>query len=377
MNNILRLSIISLLFLTSCKQEVRKKTHPKKQTTLKYANYFSINKHADYKKIVVHSPWGSATDYATYYLVSKTVKISTEIPKNSTIIRTPINNIAILSTPHLGLLKKLNAQKHITAIGEAQYIYDENIKTAVAQNKIKELGAAYSLNIELLLSLKPNILFATGYQTLNDNLKQASDFGIPIVYTIDWMEKTPLARAEWLKFVACFTEQEVLADSLFNEIEARYLSTVEKLKDIKKKPSVLVGQEWKGVWNTPGGNSYFAQFLKDAGAAYYWFSDNSTGSLALSFEDIYDKQSTATLWLNPGQINTIAQLISSDERLTQFNAVQNKQVYGYFNQVNNEGANAYWENGGVNPHLILSDLIKILHPEVLPEYELYYYRRLE
>lgn len=126
-----------------------------------------------------------------------------------------------------------------------------------------------------------------------------------------------------------------------------------------------------------GGNSYFAQFLKDAKADYEWYSDTSTGSIPLSFEVIVEKQLEADIWLNPGSAKSIDDILKEDERYEIFKALQNKQVYNYLKKVNETGANAYWETGPVNPHLILSDLMAIFHPELFPDHELHYYIQLK
>jgi len=373
-------SFLLIFLLFSCKEKAKKQPSSNtiaKSVEIKYAKLFSVEQTQNYKKITIKNPWDATEEYATYYLIPKDKKRPNNIPKDGQIIRTPIKNIAVLSTPHIGILSKLENNNCILAVGDSKYIYNPQLKSALKKGTIKEVGGAYSLNIEQLIALKPEAVIATGLQVINENLKQAKSFKIPVIYGLDWMEQTPLARAEWIKFMALFTENEEKATSLFSQIENNYLTAKNKLKGSTKKTSVLVGQEWKGVWNTPGGKSYFALLLKDAGADYYWSSDKSSGSLALSFEEIFDKQSAATIWLNPGQVTSTKQLLSQDKKLQHFRAVKNKEIYGYFNKINSEGANAYWEIGGVNPDVILLDLIKILHPEVLPNYELFFYKKLD
>jgi iron complex transport system substrate-binding protein len=345
--------------------------------TPKYAKFFYTEIFENYKKLTVLNPWDNSQIYACYYLVSKNNNLPKNLPNDALVIHTPVSSIAVLSTPHIGMLDKLNLTAPITGIGEVKYIYNNNIRKSVSNKTILELGSSSNLNMEQLLNLKPDILLATGYQTANTNLQQANHLGIQVVYGLDWMEQNALARAEWLKFIALFFEKDKYAETVFSEIETHYLNVKQKVLEVNKKPKVLVGQEWKGVWNTPGGNSYFARLLQDAGADYYWKDNSSTGSLALSFEDIIDKQSDADIWLNPGQFTNIKDLLKSNNKLSYIKAVKHKKVYSYTKMTNNIGANAYWETGGVNPDLVLSDLIKICQPKLLPNYQLYYYKKLD
>ena len=375
MKNIYFIFVIIISFtLNSCKEKQHNK--PKELSTekssIKYAKLFNITAYKNYKKITLTNPWDSTKIHKEYYLVSKKTEIPDKI-KNRLIVRTPIENCAVLATPYIGYLNKLNAIHTINAIGEIQYVSNKELLKAFTSNTITEIGGAHNLNTELVIDLKPEVLFCSGSQVPNKHLTQIDEFNIPVIYGFDWMENTPLARAEWLKFIAAFTAQEEQAAHVFNQIEKQYLSLKNRAKTSVKKPKILVGQEWKGVWNTPSGNSYLGNLLQDVEVNYYWSSTKKSGSLNLSFEEIYDKQADSDFWLNPGMINNLEELTANDPRLTSFKSIQNNQVYNYTKQ----GVNAYWENAGVNPDIVLSDLLKILHPELLPDYELSYYTKVE
>ena len=190
------------------------------------------------------------------------------------------------------------------------------------------------------------------------------------------MEKSPLARAEWIKFAAAFIGKEKEADAIFNDIATQYNAIKKLTENVSRKPKILIGKKWKDMWNTSGGKSYFANFLRDAGGDYYWFSDNNAGTLALSFEEVLDKQLDADIWINPGNTVNLQDLLASDSRYGLFKPVERQQIFGYFNKINSNGANAYWEKGSIEPHVILADLIKIFHPQVLPDHKLYFYKRI-
>ncbi len=353
------------------------KSLKKESTSIKYAKLFSINHYDNYKEVIVSNPWIHNKIYAKYILIPKGKEIPNSIPNDGIIIRTPVDKIICLATPHIGLLDKLGETNKIIGVSNADFIYNEDIKKNIASMKIQDVGSNASLNIEKLVDIEADIITASGFQAKSKNLELAEKSGLNIIYNIEWMEKNPLARAEWLKFISVFVNKEKEALSIFNDIESSYNKVAKTVKNIKDKPKILMGRKWKGTWNTTAGNSYFSHYLRDAGADYYWFSDTTSGSLLLSFEEIADKQLDSDIWINPGNARTIASILKEDERYSIFKAVKNREVYGYFNKLDKKGTNAYWEIGAINPHLILSDLIKIFHPELLPNYELYFYKKLE
>ncbi len=367
------------LFLLSCKnEEHHEPDHSEgQQVELKYTKLFTISKHTEYTKIVLKNPWNLEKTYATYALVSKDKEVPSNLPENSILVRTPVDNLVTLASPHIGLFSALGAEDRITAVGQTQYVFNEKLQEKIKQNKIDEVGIDQNLNIELLIDLEPDLVMATGNQQIHDNLKLASKYGIPIVYIIEWQEHSPLSRAEWIKYAGAFLEKEAEADSIFSEIENAYLNMAELTKTVTTKPEVVLSKKFKGTWYMAGGGSYIAKYLNDAGADYYWKNDTTTGSLPLSFEEVIDKQMDADIWLNPSQALSLSEIIEEDERHLHFKALKNKEVYNFSKQISSNGANGYWENGFLNPHLVLADMIKIFHPELVPNHEFEYYEKLQ
>jgi iron complex transport system substrate-binding protein len=133
---------------------------------------------------------------------------------------------------------------------------------------------------------------------------------------------------------------------------------------------------YKGTWFVPDGTSFLAKFLHDAGASYQWATTKGTGSMGLSFESVAPVALTAEYWINCGTANSKADIEAIDRRYTDFRPFKTNGIYNFNKRTNREGSNDYWESGVVNPHLVLSDLIKILHPELLPGYQLTYYKQI-
>ena len=157
-----------------------------------------------------------------------------------------------------------------------------------------------------------------------------------------------------------------------------YAKMAELAAGVAERPTVLVGIARRESWRVPGGNSYFARYIADAGGAYLWGDDESTGSIPLSMENVFEVASDADIWLaNTGTWFSAGDVLAADERYGSLAAVERGSVYSNNAKVNEWGGNDYWETGVANPDLVLADLIKIFHPELLPEHELIWFHRLQ
>jgi iron complex transport system substrate-binding protein len=185
-----------------------------------------------------------------------------------------------------------------------------------------------------------------------------------------------LGRAEWLKFMALLVDKEYTADSIFSAIEAEYVGLRDMVFRKLNWPSVMTGSNFRGTWYMPGGNSYLAHMLVDAGAQYYYANDSTRGSLPLNVESVLKNFYNAEVWLNCN-FNSISELIAADGKHALFQSVATGRVYNFNKRQLPSGANDYWESAVVRPDWLLKDLIAILHPDLLPEYELMYHLPLK
>jgi iron complex transport system substrate-binding protein len=242
----------------------------------------------------------------------------------------------------------------------------------INQQKLQEIGTNNNANIEQILSLKPGLIttYGVGDPKL-DIYPQLTAAKIPTVLISEYMESTPLGRAEWLKFMAVFFNQEKVANQRFSEIEKKYTAIVELTKNVPDKPKVLSGSERKGTWYIPGGDSYVAKFINDAGGDYLWADDRNTGSLNLSTEQVLPRAYQGQIWLNSNQDSDVF----SNPIYQKFPAIVNGNVFNPTKKVNDRGGNDFWESGTANPDLVLADLVKIFHPELLPNHQFIYYQR--
>ena len=317
----------------------------------KYSTLFYSRIFEDREELVVKNPWDTSKIYGTYIITDKKKRIIT------------------LSGAAIGFLSELNEIDCIKGVGLKKYVYN----SALLADSITEVGESQQLNVELLLSLDISQLFVSGFERENKNLKILEIADIEVVYTLEWMEQHPLARAEWIKFYAKFFDKEEMADSLFLEIETKYLELANCLKI--DRPSVMLGNNYKDVWYSPGGGSFMAKLIDDAGADYYWKGDTSCGSLTLNIEDVLNKQINSSYWINPGQVKSLSELNETSPLLKEFDCMKSGEIYNYTKRMNFFGGNDFWESGVVKPHLLLKDYVNIFHPGLIKD-SLYYYEKL-
>jgi iron complex transport system substrate-binding protein len=193
----------------------------------------------------------------------------------------------------------------------------------------------------------------------------------------EYLEKHPLGRAEWIKFMALFFNKEKAADSIFAIIEKEYLDIQARAKTVDSKPSVLSGIVYGDTWFLPGGQNYAAVLLNDAGCNYLWKETSSNGFLELSFESVYEKAHDADLWIGVGSFSSLKEIEAADHRYTRFRPFKQKKVYTSNLKKGLKGGSEFLELGYLRPDIILKDLVKIAHPDLLPEHDLYFHKKLE
>ncbi|NDV59072.1 iron ABC transporter substrate-binding protein [Bacteroides sp. 519] len=337
-----------------------------------HAKLFSIEQTDDYKTITVFNPWKPGEIYARYYLVKEN---ATPVPADGDKILIPVKTLMANSATHIGFLDLLGELDKVTGVCSSDYIYNSVIGERVAGGQAIDLGDAFSLDIERLLLLHPQAVMTTAYNADDENSKRMKQTGLTILYNIEWQEQTLLGRAEWIKYVGAFFDKDALADSIFTTVEQRYNEIKEMAAGTTTQPTVLSGQDFRGSWSMPGGKSFNAQLFKDAGGDYFYQKDNSTGSLSTTIEEALINFNKADVWVNV-QANTLAELALTDSKYKLFKAFREGKVYNNNKRITGSGGNDYWEGAVARPDLLLSDMIKIFHPEVLPNYELTYMQQL-
>lgn len=372
--------ILSKFFLFSACVENEQETSSNNLSYIpnEFAKGFEINYSDNFKVLKVNKPWQNADNESfEYYLIPKTEEIPDSI-KDKIIIRTPIESVVCLSTTHLGFIEKLNEHNSIIGLSGTYFVYDSIINSKIENKEIDEVGFEDNLNIEKIISLKPDVVFAydiTG--SLSSKFEQLAQFGITVVYVGEYLETSPLGKAEWIKFFAEFFDKTEIAYQIFNETKTEYNEYIELIKEASSCPGVLVNIPFQGIWYLPGGESFMAKIIEDAGGNYLWKGKKQVESFSVSMEEIFSKNTEISSLINPGMSKSIDEILKTDSRLNNLNCIKNKRVYNNTKRVSKSGGNDFWESGTVNPHLILKDLAAIFHPEIFQQHEFYYYEKIE
>ncbi|MDY7394219.1 ABC transporter substrate-binding protein [Aureibaculum sp. 2210JD6-5] len=365
-----------LLFLNACKQEKTSPVNNNTNTLIKYSKGFDIQIFDNYKKLIIKSPYPDAEEAFAYIIVPKGNEIPDSL-KNHKIIRTPVDKLVVTSTTHIPMLELLEVENTLVGFPNLKYISSAKTRARIDKGLITELGNEESINTEILLDVSPELLIGFSMSNNNKMFNTIEKAGIPVVLNGDWLEETPLGRAEWIKFFAVFFDKEKEADSIFKGIEQEYIEAIAIAKKATRKPTVLSGVLFKDIWNLPAGDSFVAQFLKDANTDYLWADSEGKGSLSLSFESVYDKGQNAEFWIAPGHYNSLEQLENANEHYTKFEAFQKKNVFSFTLKKGETGGALYYELAPVQPHIVLKDIIKITHPELLEDYTPFYLELLQ
>jgi len=369
-----------LMVLMGCKQA--KKTQPvqnqESTSSITYATGFTVKKQADFTVIEVTAAWPGANNF-TYALVPKEKLPAMTFPRDAydAIIGTPVEKMVLTSTTHIEPLNQLGELNTIIGFPNTDYISSPEARKLVDSGQIQDLGMNDMLNTEMVLELNPELIIGFSINEENKTYDILKKAGIPVVYNGDWVEHTPLGKAEWIKFFAPFFQKEALGDSIFEEVESSYQQAAALAQKAKTKPTVLTGGLYKDVWYVAGGNSWMAQFMKDANADYLWSDTEATGSIGLSLESVLEKAQDAEYWFNPSAQTTYMELNEANTHHQQFGAFKNRRVYSNAIDKGETGGLIFYELAPHRPDMVLRDFIKILHPELLPEHQLQFIKPLQ
>jgi iron complex transport system substrate-binding protein len=336
-----------------------------------YANGFQIETHTDYTLVTVLNPWNVNLVLQRYVLVPKTAALPANLPEG-TFIRTPLERTVSYGSVQCSFLAEFGALSTLVGVCEPEYIQIPYVQEGVQSGRIANLGQGMNPDLEKIMLADPEALFTAPID--GSGYGQAAKLGIPFIECMDYMESSPLGRAEWIRFMALFFEQRDWADSLFRETVNNYQQMTKLSAQVDRQPTVFTETIYSGVWYLPGGQSYMAHLFRDAGADYLWKNDTNTGSIGLSFESVLDKAEKADIWLikyNRPQDMTYEELRKIYPNYALFDAFKHRNIY-----VCNTGKVLYHEELPIHPDYILKDLIGLFHPELLPDYRPKYYIKM-
>ena len=377
-NFILVFTCSSMLFLFGCKQINEKNSTPfsASANSIKYAKGLEINKYEGYSVMKITKPWPEATSGYTYILKEKNGIIPDSL-RQFTVISVPIQSIVVTSTTHIPSLEMLGVENTLIGFPSTNFISSVKTRKRIDAGKVQEVGINESLNTEILIDMKPDVIVSFGINNSNPAIDNLQKSGLTVLINGDWTEQTPLGKAEWIKFFGALYGLDAKANAIFSSIENNYKNALALADKTTQKPTVLSGAMYQDQWYVPQGESWVSVFLKDAKSDYLWKNSKGFGSLSLPFETILDKAQNATFWVAPGDFSSLKEMSNSNPHYSKFSSFKNKKVYSYAINKGAKGGIVYFELASARPDLVLKDLIKIFHPELLPNYKPFFFQKLE
>lgn len=351
--------------------------HTKTATNqIKHAANFELYNYTDFTILKIVKPWQNATQPLIYVLAKDQKFVPDSLQKN-TFIKIPLQRFIATSTTHIPSIETLNQTEKLIGFPNLNYISSQSVRALINQNKIKDVGLENDLNTEVILDLNPDLIIGYGMDSSNKALENLKQMGIPVIYNADWTEETPLGKAEWIKFFGALFDQNDLAEKEFNTVKTEYTQLKKLAQTAKSKPKVFSGGLYQGVWYAPKGNSWASLFLEDANADYIWKDAKGTGSIAISIEEALDQAQNIPIWIAPGSCESVEDIKNNSQHNLQFDAFKTGNIYSFAMKKGEKGGSIFYELGPNRPDIILKDLIKILHPELLPDYTPYFYEKLK
>jgi len=369
--------VLGIVF--SCSPSVPKEEAQEIQPlALSYAQGFTIFQGQGFKILEVTQAYPGEHDPFRYLIVEEE-GLEVDGSSYDAVINLPVEDLVLTSTTQVPHLDLLGISAKMVGFPNTDLISSQTMRRHIEEGKVTDLGKGPTANIEILVDLDPDL---TVLSTLGDNLEQwaiLEKAGIPLILNGEYTEQDPLGRAEWIKFTGALTGKYEESVAVFEEIESAYLSLQHLTSKIPhdQKPTVLSGIMYKDIWYAPAAENWGALFFEDAGAAYIFENQSGTGSLQLNYEYVLEKGLEADVWIGAADFADLKAMENADHRYANFNAFKEGEIYTYTQKKGATGGFEYFELGYMRPDIILKDLIKIFHPEQLPEYEPYFYKKLK
>ena len=367
-NPILILSVV--LLLSSCFRNGKSGMDLNVQDSIiTSAKLLSMQRTNNYTLVTVGDPWKGGVLHR-YVLVPRDVSLPDHLPEG-TVVRTPINRALVYSSVHTSLMRELGALGALKGVVDKQYFNDSVIAAGVADGSIADCGNSMNPTVERVIDMQPDAILLSPYQ--DASYGQIAKMDIPVIECADYLEYDPLGRAEWVKFYGELLGKRVEADSLFQAVVTAYNDLKQKAAGAQTHPTVVTEMVINGIWNVPGGQSYMARILHDAGGRYPWADDNNTGSLALDFNQVLAIAQDADYWLIKWtDINSLKDLQGAFDLNKEMAAFKNKRVY-----VCDTDKTRFFDRIPFHPEVLLREFSAIMHPELFPDFHNQMYHHID
>lgn len=338
------------------------------------AGNFSVEYHKSYKVVTVHQTYlgGPAERYVLLPCGAPKPHVAADLAK-APVISVPIASLFSSSTTHLPLLVDLDRLDVLTGVSTFDSILSPPVVARIKGGHVVEFAPIGVIDAERVVSQHPSMLMTGGSDSPTFTALRAA--GIPVVANAEWLEPTALGRAEWVKYMALYLNEERKANARFAAIKSAYRSLVQRTHAIadEDRPRVMAGWGSRGSFAIAGGRSYMAGLITDAGGRYVWADNRSTGSATVDLEAQIQRAADADIWINGGGWRNLDAMLADEPRYAEFKAFRHGHVWVYERLMTASGGNDYWSRSVTRPDLLLADLIKIFHPDLVPEHSFEWY----
>ena len=337
--------------------QVGKETAEGDTLNLRYAHNLTIVEYPQYTQVTIRNPWDTTRVLNSYTLVK-----DAQGKKGEVVV--PLKNAAVFTSVHCSLLMELGCQECIGGICELDYIHIPYVQNEVKKGNIIDLGNGMEPNLERIMDLQPDAIMLSPFEN-SGGYGRLERMGVPLIECAEYMENSPLARAEWIRFYGRLFGKAELVDSIFLQVEQSYLQLKDAASHTKQKPRLICETPQSGYWYVPGGQSTMGIMYRDAGADYLFHDIEGSGSTALGIERVLDRALTSQIWLIKHHGSLTKEQIVQDVP-----ALRNIPAKIFFCDTFNSG---FYEQTPFHPDILLRNLIHILHPELgIKEEKLYF-----
>ena len=373
------LNLIAIVWLTSCGGHSPRQQEVGDTLAFHYSSLLSIVEHEGYTVADISNPWKPGKLLHRYYLVPRETDISNLKPdisdfSDGTIVRTPIERAAVFTTVHCALLTELELGSHIVAVADAKYIKVPYIQQQLKAGRIVDCGNGLNPVVEKIMEMKPDAILLSPFEN-SGGYGKTEEIGIPLIECAEYMENSPLARAEWMRFYGLLFGVSEKADKLFHQVDSSYNILKQQAEMAGEGRSIIMDKVVATVWYMPGGHSTIGQMLHDAGARYPWADNDQSGSLSLPFEAVLERGGEADVWMlrySSDHDLTYDELLADYHGYSQLKAFRHREVYGC-----NVELSSFYEDTPFHPERLLSDFLQILHPDIIGLPPLRYYKKVK
>ena len=340
-----------------------------RDSVITVAKLLSMHRTAHYTTVTVGDPWRGGVLHR-YVLVPRDRDLPADLPEG-TVVRTPISNALVYSSVHTSLFNELGSLDAVKGVVDKQYFNDSTLVAGINDGTITDCGNSMNPTVERVINMQPDAILLSPYQ--DASYGQIAKMDIPIIECADYLEYDPLGRAEWVKFYGELLGKRDRADSLYQAVVDAYNDMKHKAGGAKTHPTVVTEMVINGIWNVPGGKSYMARILADAGGRYLWADDENTGSLALDFNQVLAVAQEADYWfIKWTNINSLRDLQGANELNKEMSAFKHGRVY-----VCDTDKTRFFDRIPFHPEVLLREFSAILHPELFPEYHNQMYHHID